>query len=90
MRVTFFATYLNVKQMLDDPYFKRVPVHVPQASERTFWTIPDAWDFGQACQILAKRGLSVDACTCFMGSGKIGLSSCTTLLANGLRQSGAL
>jgi len=44
------------------------------AYEATFWSIPEAFDFGRACIALAKRGHNIPYITLYWGSSGVGLS----------------
>ena len=46
----------------------------------TFWAIPAAFELGQACMALAKRGLNVNTLTLYLGPGGVGLSKYTAHL----------
>ena len=46
----------------------------------TFWAIPAAFTFGQACLALAKRGMNVNVITLYLGPGGVGLSKYTAHL----------
>ena len=47
---------------------------VQQILQRTFWAIPAAHRYCQACMEMAKRGLNVDQLAIFLGPGGVGLT----------------
>ena len=55
---------------------------VQRAWEQTFWSIPEAYEFGQACLAVASRGMNVNCITLYWGPGGVGLSRYTSWLAN--------
>jgi len=57
-----------------DPVLKKAIERVTKAYQETFWAIPNASDFSQACQALARRGLNVNCITLYWGPGGVGLS----------------
>lgn len=66
---------INVPLLLRcDPVLRAAMERVGRAYEQTFWAVPRAFQFGQACQALAKRGLNVNQLTVYWGPGGVGLS----------------
>lgn len=66
---------INVPLLLRcDPVLRAAMERVGKAYEQTFWAVPRAFQFGQACQALAKRGLNVNQLTVYWGPGGVGLS----------------
>ena len=75
--------YLGIRcTLLDgvDPVLKAAMDRVQTCYQQTFWSIPTAFRFGQACQALAKRGHNVDTITLYWGAGGVGLSLYTAHL----------
>ena len=63
-----------------DPVLKATIERVQTAYEQTYWAIPMAFEFGQACQALAKRNLNIDCIALLWGPGGVGLSLMTAQL----------
>ena len=57
-----------------DPVLEKAIERVTKAYQETFWAIPNAHDFSQACQALARRGLNINCITLYWGPGGVGLS----------------
>ena len=72
---------LNTSLAGVDPVFENALARVESFLEKTFWAIPAAFEFGKACQALAKRGHNIDALTLYWGPGGVGLSLYTAHLA---------
>ncbi len=63
-----------------DPTLDAAISRLTGAYEKTFWAIPRAYDFGRACQALAKRGHNIHCLTLYWGPGGVGLSLYTAHL----------
>jgi len=57
-----------------DPVLNAAIEKLNTAMSQTCWAIPGAFDFQQACQALARRGLNIDCITIYWGPGGVGLS----------------
>ena len=71
-----------------DPVLSDAIAKVQKAYDQTFWAIPEAFKFGQACQALAKRGRNVDCLTLYWGPGGVGLSLYSARLSAALQHFG--
>ncbi|CAK0792945.1 unnamed protein product, partial [Prorocentrum cordatum] len=76
------SVYIGIRSQLlsTDPVLDAAVARVQKIYSQTFWSIPDAFVFGQAAQALAKRGYNVDTITVYWGPGGVGLSLLTSHL----------
>ena len=67
------------RDVLDDvgPVLEAAIGRLEKICASTFWAIPSAFEHGQACLALAKRGLNVNQITLHLGPGGVGLSKTT-------------
>lgn len=63
-----------------DPVLEAAIGRLEKIYSETFWAIPAAFELGQACLALAKRGLNVNQITLYLGPGGVGLSKFTAHL----------
>ena len=63
-----------------DPVLMSASARLEKIYRETFWAIPAAFEFGQACLALAKRGLNINPITLYLGPGGVGLSKYTSHL----------
>ena len=69
--------YIGIKHDLltsVDSVLEAVVKELEDAMAKTFWALPNAYQYGQACQALAKRGLNIDAITLYLSAGGVGMS----------------
>ena len=69
----YFGIMRNTITALD-PVLNAAIAKLNTAMSQTCWAIPAAFDFQQACQALARRGLNIDCITINWGPGGVGLS----------------
>ena len=72
--------YVGIERnLLDavDPVLEAAIDRLEKIYSETFWAIPAAFQLGQACLALAKRGLNVNHITMYVGPGGVGLSKYT-------------
>ena len=75
--------YVGIERtLLDkvDPVLQAAMDRLEKIYSSTFWAIPMAFQFGQACLALAKRGLNINPITLYLGPGGVGLSKYTAHL----------
>ena len=75
--------YVGIERnLLDtvDPVLQTAMNRVEKIYSHTFWAIPLAFEFGQACLALAKRGLNINPISLYLGPGGVGLSKYTAHL----------
>ena len=75
--------YVGIERsLLDavDPVMETAIARLEKIYSETFWAIPAAFQLGQACLALAKRGLNVNQITLYLGPGGVGLSKYTAHL----------
>lgn len=75
--------YIGIRRtLLDDvdPVLNRAAERLEKIYRETFWAIPNAFEFGQACLALAKRGSNINQITLYLGPGGVGLSKYTSHL----------
>ena len=75
--------YVGIERnLLDavDPVLQAAIDRLEKIYSETFWAIPAAFEHGQACLALAKRGLNVNQNTMYLGPGGVGLSKFTAHL----------
>ena len=67
------------RNLLDgvDPVIEAAIARLDKIYASTCWAIPSAFEHGQACLALAKRGLDVNHITMYLGLGGVGLSKYT-------------
>ncbi len=72
-----------LRTLLDavDPVLKAALLRLQKAYQETFWSITAAFEFGQACQAIAKRGMNVNCITVYWGPGGVGLTRYTDHIA---------
>ena len=64
-----------------DPTLLAALDRLERAYQETFWTNAEGFRFGQACLVLAARGLNVNQITVYWGPGGVGMSSYTAHLS---------
>ena len=59
------------RNLLDDldPVLESAITRVTTAYEQTFWAVPAALEYGQACLAIAKRGFNISTITIYWGPG---------------------